>query len=199
MFAIAEGQLKLFIAQDNSNGEPFIQPLRDIQRILERAVMADSSSGRDTRDAPAISEADKHFIYLLVTEKLPQLIAYMPKIKSSKQEMGVLLLDVLCCVMALEQDFLATFPMTFASCLLYCQPSPQWEGACDEIMNRLCHYVLPMCLVHSGVPGSPAHSLGTSSALMMVLESCKATKHHLLITDTLMQLKRDICTVRHTY
>ena len=142
--------------------------------------------------------------------------------------MGVLLLDVLCCVMALEQDFLATFPMPFASCLLYCQPSPQWEGACDEIMNRLCHYVLPMCLgkcvcvcvcacpkvmyvpqgdvcaplpspVHSGVPGSPAHSLGTSSALMMVLESCKATKHHLLITDTLMQLKRDICTVRHTY
>ena len=52
---------------------------------LLRAVMADSSSGRDTRDAPAISEADKHFIYLLVTEKLPQLIAYMPKIKSSKQ------------------------------------------------------------------------------------------------------------------
>ena len=61
-------------------------------------------------------------------------------------EMGVLLLDVLCCVMALEQDFLATFPMTFASCLLYCQPSPQWEEASDEIMSRLCYYVLPMCL-----------------------------------------------------
>lgn len=40
LFAIAEGQLKLFIAQDNSNGELFIQPLRDIQRILERSVNA---------------------------------------------------------------------------------------------------------------------------------------------------------------
>lgn len=40
LFAIAEGQLKLFIAQDNSNGEPFIQPLRDIRRILERSVDA---------------------------------------------------------------------------------------------------------------------------------------------------------------
>lgn len=36
-FTIAEGQLKLFIAQDNSSGEIFIQPLRAIQQILERS------------------------------------------------------------------------------------------------------------------------------------------------------------------
>lgn len=57
----------------------------------------------------------------------------------------------------------------------------------------------PSSLVHSGVPGSPSHSLGTSSALMMVLEGCTATKHHLLIADTLMQLKRDVCTVRQLH
>ena len=58
---------------------------------------------------------------------------------------------------------------------------------------------LPFSLVHPSVPGSPSHSLGTSSALMMVLESCKVTKHHLLIADTLMQLKRDVCTVRQLH
>ena len=31
---------------------------------------------------------------------------------------------------------------------------------------------------------------------MMVLGSCQEKKHHLLIADTLMQLKRDVCTVR---
>ena len=36
-FTIPEGQLKLFIAQDNSSGEIFIQPLRAIQQILERS------------------------------------------------------------------------------------------------------------------------------------------------------------------
>ena len=35
----AEGQLKLFIAQDNPSGEIFIQPLRGIQQILERSMI----------------------------------------------------------------------------------------------------------------------------------------------------------------
>ena len=45
-------------------------------------VSDSSASGGETA---AISDPDKNFTYLLVTEKLPQLIAYMPKIKSSKQ------------------------------------------------------------------------------------------------------------------
>jgi hypothetical protein len=38
--------------------------------------------------------------------------------------------------------------------------------------------------------------MSASSSLMMVLGSCQEKKHHLLISDTLMQLKRDVCTVR---
>ena len=38
--------------------------------------------------------------------------------------------------------------------------------------------------------------MSASSSLMMVLGSCEEKKHHLLITDTLMQLKRNVCTVR---
>ena len=49
-----------------------------------RAVMVSDSSASGGETA-AISDPDKNFTYLLVTEKLPQLIAYMPKIKSSKQ------------------------------------------------------------------------------------------------------------------
>ena len=60
--------------------------------------------------------------------------------------MGVLLLDVLCYVNALDDESRATFPEAFASCLLYFLPSPDWKGACDEIMSRLCRYVLPTSL-----------------------------------------------------
>ena len=38
--------------------------------------------------------------------------------------------------------------------------------------------------------------MSASSSLMMVLGSCQEKKHHLLVSDTLMQLKRDVCTVR---
>ena len=50
-------------------------------------VSDSSASGGETA---AISDPDKNFTYLLVTEKLPQLIAYMPKIKSSKQGIHIL-------------------------------------------------------------------------------------------------------------
>ena len=52
--------------------------------VILRAVMASDSSTSGGHSG-AISDPDKHFTYLLVTEKLPQLIAYMPKIKSCKQ------------------------------------------------------------------------------------------------------------------
>ena len=42
----------------------------------------------------------------------------------------------------------------------------------------------------------PYTCMSASSSLMMVLGSCQEKKHHLLISDTLMQLKRDVCTVR---
>ena len=55
-----------------------------------RAVMVSDSSASGGETA-TISDPDKNFTYLLVTEKLPQLIAYMPKIKSSKQ--GITMFD----------------------------------------------------------------------------------------------------------
>ena len=33
----ADCQLKVFIAQETSNGEQFLTPLRDIQKVLERS------------------------------------------------------------------------------------------------------------------------------------------------------------------
>ena len=70
----------------------------------------------------------------------------MSKIHNSKREMGELLIDVLCYISAVDYDNMATFPEVFASCLLYFLPSPDWERAADEVMNRLCRYVLPKCL-----------------------------------------------------
>ena len=199
--------------------------------------------------------------YLRNCNRIPIFVHYPPPPPSPIVEIGTLLLDVLCYVMALERDSLAMFPSTFSSCLLYL-PSPENEGASEEVMTRLCHYVLPMCLgqstslsqqlswcyndvmsvndhdvimmscqwmimmsymlccqwrswCHNDVMSSPSPlppspppvhpymadtlqshlSMSTSPALMMVLEGCKQTKLHLLMADTLMQLKRDVCTV----
>lgn len=82
-------------------------------------------------------------LYYFITEKL---ISYMSKIHNSKREMGELLIDVLCYISAVDYDNMATFPEVFASCLLYFLPSPDWERAADDVMNRLCRYVLPKCL-----------------------------------------------------
>ena len=82
-------------------------------------------------------------LYYFITEKL---ISYMSRIHSFKREMGELLIDVLCYISAVDYDNMATFPEVFASCLLYFLPSPNWERAADEVLNRLCRYVLPKCL-----------------------------------------------------
>lgn len=59
--------------------------------------------------------------------------------------MGVLLLDILCYLMALEEGSLFSFLSTFSSVLLYL-PCPEWPLACQEVVSRLCHFVLPTCL-----------------------------------------------------
>ena len=82
-------------------------------------------------------------LYYFITEKL---ISYMSRIHNSKREMGELLIDVLCYISAIDYDNMATFPEVFASCLLYFLPSSDWERAADEVLNRLCRYVLPKCL-----------------------------------------------------
>ena len=100
--------------------------------------------GHDT--GPSLSSpfiAELRNLYYFVTENL---IRYMAKIHNSKREMGELLLDVLCYINAVDYDNMSTFPEVFASCLLYFLPSPDWERAADDVMNRLCRYVLPRCL-----------------------------------------------------
>ena len=37
--------------------------------------------------------------------------------------------------------------------------------------------------------------MNMSATIMMVLEGCSATKHHLFLINTLMHLKRDVCLV----
>ena len=56
--------------------------------------------------------------------------------------MGQILLDILCYLMAVEDTSIVTFLSTFSSCLLYL-PSREWPSASQEIVSRLCHYILP--------------------------------------------------------
>ncbi len=37
--------------------------------------------------------------------------------------------------------------------------------------------------------------MNLSASIMMVLEGCSATKDHLFLINTLMQLKKDVCLV----
>ena len=68
-------------------------------------------------------------------------------------EMGVVLLDTLCCMLSTEEGSLFTFLVTFSSSLLHL-PCPEWPDACQEIVSRLCHYVLPSCLCTSEYSGN---------------------------------------------
>ena len=62
-----------------------------------------------------------------------------------------------------------------------------------SIVNTV--YDLMMKMLHT--PAKPEYRQCTClpSVLMMVLEACSSTKQHLHVTDTLMQLKRDVCIV----
>ena len=78
-------------------------------------------------------------------------------------EMGVVLLDILCYLIAIEQGSLFSFLSSFSSSLLHL-PCPEWPQACQEIVSRLCHFVLPTCLGKSFTP-SLLHSLPPSLSL----------------------------------
>ncbi len=83
-------------------------------------------------------------IYNIITEKL---ITYLPKIKQSQKAMAFLLTDILSLLVALKIDnSCLTFPAVFASCLLYFEPESEWGDAYNEVVARLCHFVLPNCL-----------------------------------------------------
>ena len=83
-------------------------------------------------------------IYNIITEKL---ISYLPKIKQSQKAMAFLLTDILSLLVALKiENSCLTFPAVFASCLLYFEPESEWGDAYNEVVARLCHFVLPNCL-----------------------------------------------------
>lgn len=71
--------------------------------------------------------------------------------------------------------------------------------SCTYINVRTLKYSFT-CTTHtSSTADAQSHqynNMSTSSALMMVLEGTDA-KQHLLIADTLLQLKRNVCTVRN--
>lgn len=82
-------------------------------------------------------------VYNVITEKL---ISYMPKIKQSQREMGLLIIDVLCFMNSAYQDICLTFPGVFATCLLYFHQTQDWKDAHEDIVSKLCHYILPNSL-----------------------------------------------------
>lgn len=133
---------------------------REMLCMYTSAVLQ-KNSGSETADTKRAQNA----LYSLAVEYLPKLLSYMSFIKTSKPggcglwrsyriytvfgafhtDMGVLLLDILCYLMALEQGSLFSFLSTFSSVLLYL-PCPEWPQACQEVVTRLCHFVLPTCL-----------------------------------------------------
>jgi hypothetical protein len=131
-------------------------------------------------------------LYYLAVEYIPRLLSYMPHIKTNKPEMCVLLLDILCYLLAVEKGSPYPFLLTFSSSLLHLS-CPEWPQASQEILSRLCHFILPTCLQASSSNPSSLPPGGMTSTLMLVLETC-TPRHQLLMTDTLMFLKRDVCT-----
>lgn len=108
------------------------QPIHCCSVVLSNMVVSDVPSSTHIRN-----------IYNIITEKL---ISYLPKIKQSQKEMALLLTDILCLLSNLKSDTSLTFPEVFASCLLYFQPESVWSDVYNEVVGRLCHYVLPHCL-----------------------------------------------------
>ena len=71
-------------------------------------------------------------------------------------EMGVLLLDILCYLLAVEKGSPYPFLLTFSSSLLHLS-CPEWPQASQEILSRLCHFILPTCLQASSCKPPPPH------------------------------------------
>ena len=59
-------------------------------------------------------------------------------------EMSKLLLDVLCHLMALDPTCPLSYPIMFASCLIYVDSN--WEAGVDMIISHLCYYALPLSI-----------------------------------------------------
>jgi hypothetical protein len=176
--------VRLHMANETTTGETFLQSLGKMRHILESAVLREKSDS-----VTAMPKEAQNALSSMAVEYLPRLLSYMPHIKTNKQEMGTVVLDILCYLIAAEQGSLFSFLTSFSSSLLHL-PCPEWPQACQEIVSRLCHFVLPTCLVHP--TASPLPTMSMSSTLMIVLESC-TTRHHLLTLDTLMYLKKDVC------
>ena len=59
-------------------------------------------------------------------------------------EMSKLLLDVICYLMALDPTCPLSYPIMFASCLIYVDSN--WEAGVDMIISHLCYYALPLSI-----------------------------------------------------
>lgn len=94
-------------------------------------------------DISPLGRAFLHNMYNLIVEKL---LFYFQNLRQARKRMGILLLDVLCLIVTLDSDLHSIFPQVFASCLLFFKPTSDWREASKEVMNRLCYYILPMCL-----------------------------------------------------
>jgi hypothetical protein len=183
--------VRLHMANETTNGEVFLQPLSSIREILESAVLHKRGGG----EVEVVMGKGAHTVlYSLAIEYIPRLLSYMPQIRTNKPEVGAILLDSLCYLLAMEtQGSLYSFLLTFSSSLLHL-PCPEWPQAPHEIVSRLCHFVLPTALHTAHHPSLlPLPPTSLVSTLMIVLETC-STRHHLLTTDTLVFLKKDVCT-----
>uniref|UniRef100_A0A1X7UW71 Uncharacterized protein n=1 Tax=Amphimedon queenslandica TaxID=400682 RepID=A0A1X7UW71_AMPQE len=184
------------MSQKSVNGEHFTPILRKIHNILQQLAIREwyYQTGHELTLESDKEERLQLALRHLTTETVPAVIMHLSNISMNIEEMSKVLLDVICYLMSLDPSCPLSYPVMFASCLLYVDSSG-WTSGTDLIINHLCYYALPMSILYSDKLKGRSDLLSMSATLMLVFDnqSCDL-RHHMLIMTVFMMIKLNVCT-----